>query len=467
MRSRDPKDAAPTERAGVLERILGWFERPSRRRGLEVAIVALVFGLFVHAASNHAERFNLAVNSSDQSAYLSFAEKTRRLTGLHLDGSRGPGYPLALLLVHERGLDRDVFFERAKTLTIYLTALIWVGVWLYLRRLLPLGLGLAVWAVIALTCLVQYAPYVKAEAPYFALNCLAFLLLGAALAKPSPRAALLAGALVGVAYLFKNSARILLLAYAVGVGVDLVLGAVGQRGTWRDRLRALAPRLLAPPLVLIAFLSVCAPFLIVSARKYGHAFYNVNDFYAWYDSWAEAKTGTRAHKDRAGWPKMAKRDIPTAGKYLASHSSSQIQRRLAGGWKRSLGGMERRSMLGYAYLYLAALAVLAIVRFRRTAALVRASAAVVALSVAYLVGHALLSSWFEVIASGPRVIAAGFPVLLCACAIGLSRLTAERSSARLRFQRATWAFTLVVSLWLAVDVSRAVHSDLRAAKGGR
>jgi hypothetical protein len=453
-------------RDGSVPRQFGWLERSVVQRVLEGVVVGLFLLAFVQAAQAHADQFNRKESSSDQGAYLEFAEHTARNI-LHLDGSRGPGYPIALLLVHDETLDREAFFLRAKTFTVYLTAALWLGMWLLLRRALPVVQGLVAWVVIGMTCLISYAPYVKAEGPYFAVNWFAFVLLGAALLKATPRAALVAGVVTGAAYLFKNSARILLITYALAALLDFGLRYFRAEGQPRARLGSLKPRLNASLLVLLGFLAICAPFLIASKHKYGHAFYNVNDFYAWYDSWAEVKTGTRAYGDRDGWPQMSDQDIPTAQKYVASHSYEQLKDRLRKGWRRSLNGFERRSMLSYAKIYLGVLVVLAAVRYRHTAALARRYGPLVFFGATYLVGHSIMSAWFEVIATGPRVLAAGFPILIAASALAIFKLSEHPPRERKLWRHAAAATTLVAAIWLTTDVPRVVGSKVHGARGGR
>jgi hypothetical protein len=432
----------------------------------ELLVVAVLLGVFIHAAHLHAVERNTVMQASDQSAYLAYAERTRREHGLHLDGNRGPGYPLLLLLVHEEGLEREVFFERGKTLTVMVTAFAWLVIWIFLRRLLPRWQGLAAWAVIGLTCLIHYAPYVKTEAPFFALNCIGFVLLGALLSKPNPRAALIAGVVLGIAYLFKSTGRLVLAAYFVGAGLDAVLAWLRATGRPLARFRSLGSRLLAPGLVLVGFLVICAPFLIASYQKYGRAFYNVNDFYAWYDSWGEAKRGTRQHGDREGWPKMRAEDLPSPQKYFATHTSREVLDRLERGWTRSLRGMARLSMLKYAGLYLAALVVFSLVRFRQTRSLLARYGPHVLYALSFFVAHCLLSAWFEVIATGPRVIAAGFPVLIVACSVALFRLATEPGGPPW-LKRGPALLALLAALLLVPDTLRAVDTRLKAARGGR
>ena len=91
------------------------------------------------------------------------------------DGARGPLYPLALSSVAEPSRPRQRFFEAAKTLSIGLAAAAWLAVWPLLRRGLRLGAALAAWATIGMTAVVYYAPWVKAEAPFFLAQLAAFI----------------------------------------------------------------------------------------------------------------------------------------------------------------------------------------------------------------------------------------------------------------------------------------------------
>jgi hypothetical protein len=75
-----------------------------------------------------------------------------------------------------------------------------------------------------------------------------------------------------------------------------------------------------------------------SRARYGHWMYNVNSyFYFWYDSWAQAKAGTRAFGDRMGWPDMPAGEVPSLGWYLARHHATDIAVRLLRGGAMQIG----------------------------------------------------------------------------------------------------------------------------------
>ena len=79
----------------------------------------------------------------------------------------------------------------------------------------------------------------------------------------------------------------------------------------------------------LVFLAALWPYISESKARYGQYFYNVNTtFYAWYDSWGEAKAGTRAHGDGLGWPDLPPDEIPSASRYLRTHTPAEIGARL-------------------------------------------------------------------------------------------------------------------------------------------
>jgi hypothetical protein len=185
------------------------------------------------------------------------------------------------------------------------------------------------------------------------------------------------------------------------------------RGT---RLRLALNHLGCVAVLLGCFLFVIFPYIWQSKVRYGHYFYNVNStFYMWYDSWAEAKVGTRAHGDRAGWPKMPPDQVPSFRKYVQEHSVTEIVGRFTYGFA-DLWNVVTRSY-GYAnflLLYSVAIGLLAVQnktlclhRFRSI------NTTIIVFVIGYFVGYMSLYAWYTPIASGNRfVLSLFFPAML-------------------------------------------------------
>ncbi|MCE7984836.1 MAG: hypothetical protein DYG89_26995 [Caldilinea sp. CFX5] len=133
----------------------------------------------------------------------------------------------------------------------------------------------------------------------------------------------LTGVVAGIAHLTKAS---------ILPGLALFLAFAGLRWGWtalqcRNPAQGGLPQRLLSHLLPVLLVGVCFlltvyPYISTSKRVFGHYFYNVNStFYMWYDSWEEAKQGTRAHGARVGWPDMPPEEIPSLRKYLREHTA--------------------------------------------------------------------------------------------------------------------------------------------------
>ena len=89
---------------------------------------------------------------------------------------------------------------------------------------------------------------------------------------------------------------------------------------------------------LSTFFATTSPYLIENYIKFNkNIFYNVNTtFYVWYDSWEQVESGTKKYGDRVGWPDIDESLIPSASKYLQSHTVNEIIERLFFGIKSFL-----------------------------------------------------------------------------------------------------------------------------------
>ena len=131
-----------------------------------------------------------------------------------------------------------------------------------------------------------------------------------------------------LAHFSKASALPGLFIFISSYGV-LFLSRLFSRSLNREQARQILYHALAP---LVVFMALLFPYFQESKNTYGTYFYNVNTtFYIWYDSWDEAKNGTRAAGDRRGWPDMPDEEIPSLSKYLREHTTDEIIERFRNG----------------------------------------------------------------------------------------------------------------------------------------
>jgi hypothetical protein len=264
---------------------------------------------------------------------------------------------------------------------------------IFARHLPPLAAA-NLTAVVAFGYFVFKAGYAQSELLFYFLFFAVFVGFWHLLESPNgPRRLLMAagvGVLAALAHLTKAAVLPFL---ALFVGVFTVAAVV----TRRRRRRSLVADAAVPAIVVAAFLAVLSPYLVNSKQAFGAYFYNVNTtFYAWYDNWAEASVGTRAHGDGVGWPDMPADQIPSAAKYWRSHTLSQIASRVGGGFT----DMAVRSYRTYGYLkyvvwYLAMLAFVILANTSAFFALVRRNPALAAFLLLYAVSHLLLIAFYE------------------------------------------------------------------------
>jgi hypothetical protein len=157
------------------------------------------------------------------------------------------------------------------------------------------------------------------------------------------------------------------------------------------------------------FLLVIFPYIRTSQLRFGHPFYNVNStFYIWYDSWDEAKAGTRAHGDRVGWPDMPPEQIPSLTKYAREHTLQQAVMRVLRGllWYALLVGFYSYGYGPFALLYSALLGAL-FWQNRNRIDLPLAwhqHGTVITFVALYFSGYLLLYAWFAPVTIGHRFV---------------------------------------------------------------
>lgn len=301
----------------------------------------LVFtSLYWYGAVQQLTLVNTDMTATDQSAYMEYArdmaESNYRVVG---GRNRMPVYPFVQSLFYRPGMSDDAFFAVGKYVNLVLSLLLLVGLAVIFARYLPWLETLTLLLITAFTLFIFKAGFFQTELLFYFINFCLFLLMLRLLQRNSWQLAILTGVVAGIAHLTKAS---------ILPGVALFLGFAGLKWGWaalqnrRSVGIAGLPKVLPSHLLPVALVGVCFlitvyPYISTSKRVFGHYFYNVNStFYMWYDSWEEAKQGTRAHGDRVGWPDMPPEAIPSLSKYLREHTNEQIVNRFVDGGRTVL-----------------------------------------------------------------------------------------------------------------------------------
>src|SRR5262249_45120888 len=147
-----------------------------------------------------------------------------------------------------------------------------------------------------------------------------------------------------------------------------------------------------------------------SKRVYGEYFYNVNaTFYFWYDTWEQAKQGTRAHGDRVGWPDMPPEDIPKMSKYLSDHTLEQMIGRLVrGGLHVMFQVVHSYGYFKYMVIYLCFLIAVSFGYWQRAREMAMSNPFLCLFLILYFGSYFLLYAWWAPIDNGNRLILAQF-----------------------------------------------------------
>ena len=349
---------------------------------------------------------------SDQSAYVNFAKRAYESSFQHTGyRSRMPLFPFVQALLYSPELDDEVFFAQGKQINIWLSvAAIASFAIAFFARFSRMYAGYAV-LVTALLAFAFKAPYFQAEILYYTLFGFGFILSLETLVEPKWYKSIGAGIMFSLAHLSKASALPAVLLFTSSYGVLFIVKLVRSQLD-QTLVRDVVMRVATP---LLTFALVLYPYLQESKLKYGTYFYNVNtSFYLWYDSWDEAKAGTRAAGDRAGYPDLPEHEIPSLRKYLAEHSSEQIIGRFREGVTRLIayGCYRRNSVHIYGYcsqvalgLFVLAIALpLLLRRFRWRKDHERIH--VIWYAASLLILYALSAAWYMPISGneGPRVV---------------------------------------------------------------
>ncbi|MCY4466410.1 MAG: hypothetical protein OXE46_12825 [Chloroflexi bacterium] len=376
-----------------------------------IIAVCCILALYLHTA-----RIQSGVNSklsmSDQSAYMDFAISAYD-SQLHYTGGRNrmPLFSWLMALFYLPELSDEAFFAVGKLVNVWLSVLILALLGAaFLRRFSKLY-GAYATLCIAFLAFVLKSPFFQAEILFYGLFAAAYICAIDNLRNPGWRRSLAVGLLLGLAHFTKASALPALLIYLASLALCWC-GTLLRAERKSNQAGSLPAQAL---LTVLAFGGLLLPYLHESYQHYGSHFYNVNTtFYVWYDSWSEAKAGTRAAGDRIGYPDLPPDKIPSLQKYLREHSPQQIVDRVLVGSQRliSYGCTREKSFHRYGYCSQVALGLLVFVfavplLIRQTAARKPLEhAQIVCFTLAIFAAYALGAAWYMPITGneGPRVL---------------------------------------------------------------
>lgn len=308
---------------------------PGRVRGLKIAGAALVLAVTLACTlvswQRQQENFNpggLSVLSADQIAVVVQARMLIQSSDrIALDRQRGP---LLAGLMAMSGSDSDMhLFDIGIRINQVLCVLGVLVLAVVTARRAGWLSGLVV-AVILLSGVTAYfGAWLRADLLASILLTGVLLLCWRVLERPHLALAALLGLLMGVTYLAKPVILPILACYILALGAS-----VARARFWPPSEGGRGDSYLAcGAITVVCLAAVIAPYMSNSARQYGSPTYNVNTtYYLWYDTFEESQAvGTGAHYDRVGAADMPEDELPSLGRYLSTHSVSDIWNRLVEG----------------------------------------------------------------------------------------------------------------------------------------
>jgi hypothetical protein len=309
--------------------------------------VVIAGALFVGFALIHAHRLNVDPTKYDQDAYIEYAI-SQADSGFAALGSRiqMPLFPTFLALFYRHGEPASLFFDRAKVVNIVIAAVASLGLFLLLPRLLPRREAQNLTLVTVFFVLAFRAPYVQVEVISYAAIFVLFLLLCRLWSRPSVTVALLAGAAAAFAFLAKGTGLL---------GVYVFLAALvlreAVRATKLGDVRGAALRMGTGALVPAVFVSLIWPYARNSKALYGSYLFNMSTRYVmWCDSWEDFGALNVKYGLWTGWRALPQDQLPSMGRYFATHSLGQMVAREISGLAEVIGNCLISH--GYAPLFL-------------------------------------------------------------------------------------------------------------------
>jgi hypothetical protein len=387
---------------------------------LTVIVVGILVYLYWYGAEIRIREVNIERARADQRAYLLYAIGMYNV--LHEGeefrsrGAQGPFYPLLLSLAYDPSLTEEEYFVRGKYVSAGLSLILLGGLFLVFRKHLSLLHSVNIILVEAFMVFLFMAPTFHAEPLFYFFGFCAFVLMYKMLINPSWKLGVLTGFIAGLAHFTKPSllpALGLFLLFSVAKAIAPLCSRLVKRSCialGQFDVRAFTLRLVSIALVIITFLCTVYPYINSNKRVFGKYFYCVSTtFYMWYDSWAEAKQGTRAHGDRVGWPDMPPEQIPSLDKYLREHTVQQIVDRIWNGFRI----LHQRSASSYGYykyvlIYLIGFLTIAILNRRYTLEMAARRPFLLLFCLSYFAAYLFAYAWYTPIASGTRFTLALF-----------------------------------------------------------
>lgn len=398
---------------------------------IQLFLIVISLGIYVYGAHLQITEVNTDMQATDQYAYMVFTRTMVESDYTYWgDRNRMPLYPLLQSIFYDGTVTDELFFYRGKVINLALSVVILLGLWWVFQLYLDPIPAVLLWLITAFQVFIFKAGFFQAELLFYFTSFCLFLLFARHLHTPDWRLALVTGILAGLTHLTKASVLpglALFIALALGQwGWQLIsqrnrdevpdhttpLADASQRLAYsiqRFKLNQLMGIILIPAF----FLLTVSPYILESKQIFGHYFYNVNStFYIWYDSWEEAKQGTRAYGDRVGWPDMPPEEIPSLSKYLAEHTWAQIGERFSNG----AYVVYRNVVTSYGYhrylfFYLALLLATVALNYQASFALFQQNPFVALFGLGYFNGYLILYSWYAPIAAGNRFVLALFTPL--------------------------------------------------------
>ncbi len=374
--------------------------------GLLLAVAATGY---VAAGYRQQRTINLSATAGGQYPYLLNAQEIARVgvTNDFGDRNRMPMIPALVSTAYTQ--DWVMFTDRAGQVAIASSLALLVGVGAVAFASLP-ALPATFLTLLAGVCVfMPKASFVQAELAYYALLFAAWRVMCRVIYQPDWRWAAVAGVLCGLAFWAKASAWPLMLAFifAMVFRSTLVLRTAGKV---KQQNPTAPPDFLAGPATVAAvtvasFLLVVSPYLLDNHAKFDRYFYNVNStFFMWCDSWAEATSFSQRHDLAGRFPDAPFDELPSAARYLQTHTLTQIGQRFAYG----VGTLFRLAFHAAYFKYFAILSVFCLFVGWKRRSLLRLMDArdwiVVSFCATVLLGYSASYAWYALVAYGDRFV---------------------------------------------------------------
>lgn len=381
-----------------------------RRRLVPALFLPILVGGYVWGGYRQLDTVNLSATAGGQYPYLLNALSIRAngVTRDFGDRNRMPLIPALISTV--AGDDWVAFSRRAATVSIFSSAALLVVIGFIAFATLPM-LPATVVTLFAMVGLFQAkASFVQSELAYSTLLFASWWVVCRVIHRPDWRWSGAAGALAGLAYWAKASAWPLMVAFVVAMVVrSVVMLRSGRDSAGSSSSARGAHHLWGPGCVagvgVAAFLLITGPYLLDNHERFHRYFYNVNStFFMWCDSWSEAKAFADAHDLAQRFPDAPPETIPSAWRYVKTHSVMQIAQRF-------VYGVRALSRLAFEAVYFKYVVVLGVFclfvawkRHRLRRAMTARDGVVLLFCAMVLLGYGASYAWYALVAYGDRFI---------------------------------------------------------------